>query len=223
MALDVPPDSATEHPIKVLLVYDHLLFRESLVGYLSAQPGLKVVAAVSTGAQAIEQLSQVRPDVVLLDLRLGASSGLDVLMQIKARPYAPRVLVVSSHEGDAMVRRAMSLGADGYISKSVSSYDLLSAIRKTHEGRRALSPEIAASLANTFDEPRLTEREIEILQHIASGLTNKEVASRMGVTEKTIKNRLVPIFVKLNASDRTRAVLVALERGFIGPPPRGNP
>ena len=218
MASDVLENDPSPDGIAVLVIDDHALFREGIVNYLRTQPGLRVSAALSSGAQAIEELSRTRADVVLLDLRLGTANGLDVLVQIKAEPNAPKVLIVSSHEGDAMVRRAIACGADGYVSKSVSSAELVAAIRRVQGGRCAISPDIANKMAYTLNEPALTEREIKILEHIAAGLSNKEVGAKLGVSEKTIKNRLISMFLKLNASDRTHAVVIAMERGFISPP-----
>ncbi len=196
---------------------DHALFREGLQNYLLTQGDLEVQGAVGTAQEAMNQIAEHTPDVVLLDLRLGNANGLDLLAQIKRQSNPPRVLIVSSHDGDAMVKRAWEAGADGYISKNVSSAELVKAIRAAVQGVRVISPDVAIKLGESMGLPELTDREVAIIEQIAAGLSNKEVANKLGLSEKTVKNRLIAVFSKLNASDRTHAVVIAMERGFIDP------
>ena len=209
-------DSPRFPEISILIVDDHPLFREGVAAFLNAQSGLHVVGAVGSAHEAEALAIDARPTVVLLDLRLGLSQGLDVLAKLKRLARPPKVLIVSSHDGDAMVRRALEAGADGYVSKNVPSADLVAAIRKLINGERALCANIAMKVSDAVGKPELTDREIDIIELVASGLSNKEVANKLGLTEKTVKNRLVGIFEKLEASDRTHAVVIAMERGFIG-------
>lgn len=209
-------DSTRLPEISILIVDDHPLFREGVAAFLNAQSGLRVVGAVGSEHEAEALAIDARPTVVLLDLRLGLSQGLDVLAKLKRLENPPRVLIVSSHDGDAMIRRALEAGADGYVTKNVPSAELVEAIRKLVNGERALCANIAMKVSEAVGKPELTDREIDIIELVGLGLSNKEVANKLGLSEKTVKNRLVGIFEKLEAADRTHAVVIAMERGFIG-------
>ncbi len=208
-------DSETTGALTVLVVDDHPVFRQGLEALVATQADMRVVGAVGDGASAFEKAVSQRPNVVLLDLRLAEANGLTVLTKLKLLQPAPKVLIVSSHEGDVMVTRALKTGADGYVSKNAPASELLSAIRKVHAGGRAISSELSRKFSEGVAQPILTLREAQILEQVARGLSNKEIGSNLGLAEKTVKNNLNLIFMKLDASDRTHAVMIAMERGII--------
>lgn len=205
--------------VTVLIVDDHPVFRQGLEAVLGTQADLVVVAAVATGAEALSRAAQTTPDVVLLDLRLADVDGLTVLQQLHQLPKPPKVLIVSSHEGDTMITRALKLGALGYVSKNAPATELIGAIHKVQAGQRTVSTDLSSKIAQAKNLPALTPREVEIIAQVSNGLSNKQVGSVLGLTEKTVKNHLNSIFAKLEASDRTHAVMIAIERGIIGPHP----
>ncbi len=206
-------------PITVLIVDDHPVFRQGLESLVGTQEDMRVVGAVDNASEALTRAASEPPDLILLDLRLADTNGLAILTEIQLLPKPPKVLIVSSHEGDAMVSRAFKAGAGGYVSKNAPGSELLSAIRKVHCGIRALSKDISLNVAASVGLPTLTPREIEIIEQVSAGMSNKEVAAHLGLSEKTVKNHLNSVFVKLDASDRTQAVMLAIERGIIGPHP----
>lgn len=208
-------ESESRKAITLLVVDDHPVFRQGLEALLEAQSDMRVVGAASDGPEALEKAASQQPDVVLLDLRLDETNGLAVLTELKQMQPAPKVLIVSSHEGDVMVTRALKTGADGYVAKNAPSRELLSAIRKVNAGGRALSRELARKYSEGLGHASLTARETQILEQVARGLSNKEVGAELGLVEKTVKNYLNIIFMKLDASDRTHAVITAIERGII--------
>ena len=208
-------ESETRKALTLLLVDDHPIFRQGLEALLAEQSDMRVVGAAGDGADALEKAEALQPDVVLLDLRLATTNGLSVLTKLKLLKPPPKVLIVSSHEGDVMVTRALKGGADGYVAKKAPARELLSAIRKVHIGGRALSRELARKYGEGLGQATLTPRETEIIEQVARGLSNKEVGEALGLVEKTVKNYLNIIFMKLDASDRTHAVVTAIERGII--------
>lgn len=208
-------ESETTKALTVLIVDDHPVFRQGLEALVATQADMRVVGAVGDGAGALENAVSQQPHVVLLDLRLAEVSGLAVLTELKRLQPAPKVIIVSSHEGDVMVTRALKTGADGYVSKNAPAGELLSAIRKIHAGGRAISRELARKFSEGVAQPTLSPRDAQILEQVAQGLSNKEIGTNLGLAEKTVKNHLNLIFMKLDASDRTHAVMIAMERGII--------
>lgn len=204
--------------LRLLLVDDHPVFRQGLSSLLESQTDMHIVGAVASGAHALTVAAAKRPDVVLLDLRLGDADGIDVLQELLSLDSPPRVLVISSNEGDVMVTRALRAGAGGYVSKNAPADELLRAIREVSRGGRFVSRELAARVGEAEGRPVLSDREREILSCVAAGLGNREIGAQLGLTEKTVKNHLNRIFTKLDASDRTHAVMIALERGILNPP-----
>ena len=212
-------ENTNTEPITVLIVDDHPVFRQGLESLVGTQEDMRVVGAVDNASEALTRAASEPPDLILLDLRLADTNGLEILTEIQLLPKPPKVLIVSSHEGDAMVSRALKAGAGGYVSKNAPASELLSAIRKVHSGIRALSKDISRNVAASIGLPTLTPREVEIIEQVSAGMSNKEVAAHLGLSEKTVKNHLNSVFVKLDASDRTHAVMLAIERGIIGPHP----
>ena len=201
--------------IGVLSVDDHVLVREGIAALINDQPDMRLVAQGSTGHEAIQRFRDHRPDVVLLDVRLPDMNGIDAMIAIRDEFPEARIIIVSSSEGDVEMQRALEGGARGYILKSMPPKDLLEAIRKVHAGKKAIPQEIAARLANHLGEEGLTTREIEILQQIAEGNRNRDIAERLFISEGTVKVHIQHIMEKLGANDRTQAITIAVRRGII--------
>jgi DNA-binding NarL/FixJ family response regulator len=201
-------------PLKVLIVDDHPMVREGLAG-IFARFNISVTGLAANGQTAIEMFRQERPDVVLLDLRLPDRSGMDVLRALLAIDPLTRVVILTSAQGDASVHEAISLGACGYLLKGIEGGALAEQLRHVAAGGKALSPETTEKLALYVGSRKLSEREIEVLTLISKGKSNKEAAQLLFVTEDTIKMHMKNILMKLQASDRTQAVVIALQRGFL--------
>jgi DNA-binding NarL/FixJ family response regulator len=206
--------SETER-IRVLSVDDHPLVREGIAAMINDQPDMQVVAQGASGKDAIQHFREHRPDLVLMDVRLPDMSGIDAMITIRTEFPDARVIIVTSSEGDAEMRRALEGGARGYMLKSMPPRDLLEAIRKVHAGKKAIPSEIADRLANHYGDEALSEREIQILQQVAEGNRNKDIADKLFISEGTVKVHLKHIMGKLGANDRTQAITIAVRRGII--------
>ena len=202
-------------PIRLLCVDDHPLIREGIAALLRSQADLLLVAEASNGREALERFREHRPDVTLMDLRLPDMSGIDALLAIRAEFPDARVLLLTTFEGDAEMRRALAAGARGYLLKSMPPADLLAAVREVHAGRKRIPPEVAAQLAEHLGEEGLTARELEVLRQVAGGNRNRDIAGRLFISEETVKVHVKHIIEKLGARDRTGAVAIALRRGII--------
>jgi DNA-binding NarL/FixJ family response regulator len=202
--------------ISVLIVDDHDVVRQGLEAILANAPTIRLVRSVSSGTDALSLLVRTSFDVVLLDLRMPDGHGLDVLAKIRKLSDPPRVLIVTSHEGDAMVARALVAGATGFVSKSTDGPTLIAAVISASRGVKIVSASLGRKIVANQGFPGLTDREAEVLTEVSRGLGNREIGETLGCSEKTVKNHLNSIFVKLDASDRTHAVMIALERGLIG-------
>jgi DNA-binding NarL/FixJ family response regulator len=201
--------------IRVLSVDDHPLVREGIAAMINDQPDMQIVAQGASGKEAIERFREQRPDVVLMDVRLPDMSGIDAMITIRSEFPEARVIIVTSSEGDAEMRRALEGGARGYMLKSMPPQDLLEVIRKVHVGKKGIPSEIADRLANHYGDESLSEREIEILQQVAEGNRNKDIADKLFISEGTVKVHLKHIMGKLGANDRTQAITIAVRRGII--------
>lgn len=206
---------STARIIRILVVDDHPLVRQGLTLLIKTQPDFEVAAEVGTAREAIAFLRQQQVDLVLLDIRLPDEDGLVVLSAIRSRDPRPAVLMLSSHDGEAVIGRSFEGGALGYVSKVAPATELIKAIRDVAAGKRVVSQDLSKKLADHMGRPLLKPRELEILELVAQGLGNHEIGRQLGVSEKTIKNQLTLLFEKLDASDRTHAVMVAIERGLI--------
>lgn len=201
--------------IRVLSVDDHPLVREGIAALINDQPDMRMAAQGASGKEAIQCFRDHQPDVVLMDVRLPDMSGIDAMITIRSEFPDARIIIVTSSEGDTEMQRALEGGARGYMLKSMPPKDLLEAIRKVHAGKKAIPPEIAARLANHYGDETLTDREIEILQQIAEGNRNRDIADRLFISEGTVKVHIKHIMGKLGANDRTQAITIAVRRGII--------
>jgi two-component system NarL family response regulator len=182
---------------------------------IDAEPDMEVVAEAGDGVAAVEAFGAYKPDITLLDLRLPVMSGTEVITAIRARDPEARIVVLTSYDADEDVYRAVQAGAQGYLLKGTFAEGILEAIRTVRAGRRLIAPEVAARLAARVSNPSLTAREVAVLELVATGMSNKEIAAALFVSEATIKFHLKNIYVKLGASDRTEAALIATQRGII--------
>jgi DNA-binding NarL/FixJ family response regulator len=202
-------------PIRILTADDHPLIRAGLMSFLATEPGVEVVAEAGNGEEALEKYRELRPDIVLMDLSMPVMDGLSATKAIVDEFPEARVIVLTTYGGDEDIHRALDAGAMGYLVKDMVADEVLNVIRAVHAGRRGIPQPIAAKLAEHTPRIPLTPRETEVLSLVANGLSNGEVAARIGRTEGTVKVHLKNILQKLGANDRTEAVTTALRRGFI--------
>ncbi|MGW0196688.1 response regulator [Nonomuraea sp. NPDC003201] len=199
--------------LRVMIVDDHPIVREGLRGMLQAEPDLEVVGEAGSGDEAVVVVPRLRPDVILMDLRMPGGDGVSAIERLGP---GHRVIVLTTYEDDGEILQAVSAGAAGYLLKDVSRADLASAVRAAAGGRTVLSPSVAARLAGRRPAvPVLSEREREVLELVAQGLTNGEIGRRLFIGEATVKTYLLRVFGKLGVSDRTSAVLAALDLGLV--------
>ncbi|MFC9977256.1 response regulator [Spirillospora sp. NPDC127200] len=204
--------------VRVLITDDHPVVRAGLRALLASEPDIEVVAEAADGAEAVRQAGLVRPDLVLMDLQLGEGiDGVEATRRILALPDPPRVLVLTTYDSDADIARAVDVGAAGYLLKAGPPEELFTGIRTAARGETALSPKVATRLLNRVREPApaLSPREVETLELLAKGLSNRQIAKELFVSEATVKTHLVHIFAKLGVDTRTAAVAAAVERRLI--------
>ena len=208
--------------LRVIVADDHPVVREGLRAMLDAEPDLEVVGEAASGAEAVALAARLRPDVVLMDLRMPGTDGVTATGQIAATGDA-RVLVVTTYDTDADILRAVEAGATGYLLKDTPLAQLADAVRAAARGETVLAPPVAARLVSRMRAPAVdapTARELEVLGGVARGLTNAEIGRELFIGEATVKTHLLRVFAKLGVDDRTRAVLVAVERGLLAAPGR---
>jgi DNA-binding NarL/FixJ family response regulator len=201
--------------IKVLAVDDHPLLREGIAAVIVGEPDIELVAEGTSGQEAIDLFRVHRPDVTLMDLQMPGINGIDAIMAIRSEFPNARFIVLTTYQGDVQALRALKAGAAGYLLKNMLRKELLETIRIVHSGKRRIPPEIAAELADHVTDDSLSEREVEVLRRVATGNSNKVIASQLNVSEATVKGHMKSILEKLGANDRTHAVTIALKRGFI--------
>jgi DNA-binding NarL/FixJ family response regulator len=200
--------------VKVLTVDDHPFLREGIVAIVREEPDMIVVGEASNGREAVEAFRKFRPDVTLMDLQLPEMNGIEATIAIRAEHPGARIIVLTTYNGDVRVRRALMAGAAGYVLKNMIRKELIEAIRAVHAGRKFIPQQIAVELAEHFEQDDLSEREIQVLRAVAEGKSNKIVADQLSITETTVKAHMKSIFLKLGASDRTHAVVIATNRGI---------
>ena len=207
--------SAEAKKIRVLAVDDHPLVRQGIAGLLATQPDMTMVAEAANGREAIQQFRAHRPDVTLMDLQMPEVNGLDAIIAIRGEFPEARIIILTTYTGDVHVMRAMKAGAQGYLVKSTPPRQMLDTIRQVHGGRKAVAREVADELATHMGEESLSNREVEVLRHVAEGNRNRDIAKRLFIAEETVKVHLKHIMGKLGASDRTQSVAIAARRGII--------
>lgn len=202
-------------PIRILCVEDHPVFREGLSTIIGSQPDLALVAYAANAVEAMAEYRSRRPDITLMDLRLPGSNGTDVLIAIRGEFPHARIIMLTSSDGDGEIQRAMRAGAAAYLLKSMPKDELLAVIRSVHTGKRHVSPDVAARLAEHMGEDDLTARELEVLRLIRDGYRNKQIADQLTIAETTVNFHIKNLVDKLGANDRTHAVTIALRRGLL--------
>jgi DNA-binding NarL/FixJ family response regulator len=201
--------------ISILCVDDHPLVRKGIAAIVAGDPSLKLVGEAGNGAEAVEQYRLLRPDVVLMDLRMPVMDGIEATRQIRQINADARIIALTSYDGDQDIYKAIEVGVRGYILKEMVHTKVIDAIQTVHSGKRLMPTEVAERLSEYFPQVALTPREIEVLRHVAKGLANKEIAHQLGTASGTVKMHVQNILAKLGASDRTHAVTIALERGIL--------
>jgi len=196
-------------------VDDHPLLREGIAAIINNQPDMVLTAEASTGTEGIQKFKEHRPDITLMDLRLPDMSGVDSLIAIRADTPEARVIMLTTFEGDVEIQRALEAGARAYMLKSMPPKDLVDVIRQVHAGKKRIPTEIATHLAEHLSDEALTDREVDVLKHVAGGNRNRDIADRLFISEETVKVHIKHIMEKLGASDRTQAVAIAVRRGII--------
>jgi DNA-binding NarL/FixJ family response regulator len=201
--------------IRVLVVDDHPVVRRGLHSMLDGESGISVVGMASSGEEGLQLAEKLNPDVVLLDLRMADMGGVEVIQALRAARRESRVLVLTNYQLDEDIFNAIEAGALGYLLKSASQEEVIEAIKAVSQGKRRIPPALAVRLADHLGRSALSSREQEVLELVVDGLTNKEIAGALGISDITARNHVISLLSKLNAKDRTEAATIALRRGLV--------
>jgi DNA-binding NarL/FixJ family response regulator len=210
----------TDGPVRLLVADDHPVVRNGLSSLFAAAPGFEVLGEAADGAEAVRMAQALHPDLILMDLRMPGMDGLTAITELARLGVTARVLVLTTYDNDAHVLPAIEAGATGYLLKDAPREELLRAARAAAKGETVLSPAVAARLVNRVRTPApqlLSQRELEVLELVAAGNTNREVAARLFITEATVKSHLLNVYTKLGVSDRAAAVAEAFNRRLLLP------
>ncbi|MCG5220435.1 response regulator transcription factor [Streptosporangium sp. KLBMP 9127] len=216
----------TGTPIRLLIADDHPVVRDGLSSMFASAPGFEVLGAAADGADVVRLAQELRPDVILMDLRMPGMDGLAAIIELARLGVSARVLVLTTYDSDTDVLPAIEAGATGYLLKDSPREELLRGARAAARGESVLSPSVAARLMNRMRAPTpqlLSPRELEVLELVAAGNTNREAAVRLFITEATVKSHLLNIYTKLGVNDRAAAVTEAFNRGLLVPRTPGQP
>jgi DNA-binding NarL/FixJ family response regulator len=205
----------TRETIRVLIVEDHHVVRQGLVSLLNVVEGMEVVGEAADGVEAIAQYRKHQPDITLIDLRLPRMSGVDAIQRIRMESPQSRFIVLTTYDGDEDIYRALKAGAKAYLLKGMTTDELITAIRAVHAGKSHIPQAIAEKLAERMGVEELTPREMDVLEQIVAGKSNKEIADELGVTEATVKTHINSLLGKLGVTDRTQAATAAIRRGIV--------
>lgn len=201
--------------IRILIVDDHNVVRQGLRALLSTVEGFDVVAQASSQVEAVHLYQQHRPDVTLMDLRLQQGSGAEAIQELRRLDAKARIIVLTTYDGDEDIFKALQAGAKSYLLKGSSSEELVEAIHKVHAGKQYSPHAVAARLAGRVGAEELTGREMDVLQQIVLGKSNKEIAQQLGISEATVKSHINNLLGKLMVEDRTQAAITAIQRGLV--------
>ena len=204
-----------ESPIRILVVDDHPVVRAGIETLMAGQADMSLVGQATNGREAIQQFRAHHPDITLMDIQMPEMNGLDALIAIRNESPEARIIMLTTYAGDAQVLRAIKAGARGYLLKSALHRELLETIRGVHAGKKALSAEVSYEVAEHATDDALTPAEVRVLQLIARGNANKEIAEQLSVSEETVKGQVRNILSKLGAKDRTQAAMIGVKRGII--------
>jgi DNA-binding NarL/FixJ family response regulator len=202
-------------PIRILLADDHFVVRMGLSTLINTHDDMSVVGEAANGKQAVEMFRALRPDVTLMDLRMPEMNGVEAIIAIRAQEPDARIIVLTTYDGDEDIYRAFQAGARAYLLKDMHHDDLLGALKAVHQGQRFIPPAIANRLAERIPRSELTTRELEVLKLIVKGMSNREIAATLFITEGTVKIHVNNLPGKLGVSDRTKAATTALQRGLV--------
>ena len=211
----VPPIATETKQIRVLIADDHMIVREGLSAIIGRRSDMQVVAQAANGRQAVDLWQEHRPDVSLLDLRMPTLDGVGVIEEVRRRDPSARLVVLTTYDSDLDISNAIKAGAKGYLLKDAPTEDLLHCIREVHAGGTSINASLVAKLATSISADPLTRREIEVLNLLAKGKSNREMALALYISEATVKTHLRNIFTKLNVICRTEAITTASKRGII--------
>ena len=200
--------------IRVLIVDDHLIVQQGLAAIIKEESDLSVIGQAKDGIEAIMLFRQEQPDVTLMDLRMPQMGGVEAITAICAEFNTARIIVLTTYDGDEDIYQGLRAGAKGYLLKDSKPNELRTAIRTVHDGQRYIPPNVAAKLVQRMTNPELTDRELEVLQLVAQGMSNLEIGAALSITESTVKSNMNRILSKLGAKDRTQATIIALKRGI---------
>jgi DNA-binding NarL/FixJ family response regulator len=200
--------------IRVLIVDDHAIVLEGIAAIINEEPDMTVIGRAKDGIEAIELFRQERPDVTLMDLRMPNMGGVEAITAICAEFNTARIIVLTTYDGDEDIYRGLRAGAKGYLLKDSKLSELRTAIRTIHGGQQYIPSHVGAKLVQRMNNPELTDRELEVLQLVAQGMSNLKIGAALNITESTVKSNINRILSKLGAKDRTQATIIALKRGI---------